>query len=138
MDPKNKENITQFELFLRDILTLEDLVYLIDEIRTIYSLLYKTEGRFLSQKIKGRVSVNLYEIILSLEQKKAIPFQVADIEKFLNSLKTYLENIPKVTLTLAFKPHKDFIRYLYTFFQAAISEKIILEIVVRQEIIGGA
>lgn len=126
-----------FAPFLEDIITYEDLVFLIDELRKIKSYLYKTEGRFLSDKISGKVSEKIAKIISNYEKNKILPLSTSQIDDFFESLINYLKKIPKISFTLAFSPRRDFLKYLKVWCQQNVTGRIVLNILIRREVIAG-
>ncbi len=125
-------------LFLENVLTVEDLHLLESEIATTLELVYATTSPVLGSKIDGHVSPNFHQIVLGLEANNTLPSENREQEAFFVGLKKFLEQISRVTLNLAFEPKREFVQRVAGWFLTNLSQKVILDIKVKREVIAGA
>lgn len=126
-----------FEEFANEILTVEDLAFLLDEISILENLIFQNPDLPLSQKSKGKISKKLLILVEKLEKEEFF-YQKPEKEKeFLENLKNYLLKIPRIKIEIAFEPEREFIREIANFFEKFLKRKIVLDIKVNPKIVGG-
>jgi len=130
--------VEKFDIFLKNIMTAGDLVALVDDLNEINKLLYITGGQKLSQRVKGKVSEDVYEAVSILEKEGVLPAEPSKAEDYLGELLVYLQKIPRVALTIAFEPSTEFIRQIYDWFEKISPKKVVLDLRTRREIVAGA
>lgn len=121
-------NNINFEKLTEDIITKQDLLYLLDDINQAQDLIYQEEKKF-GENLEGKLKEILKEQDFSNREKQ---------DEFLSQLKTRLEDIPQVKLTLAFPPSESFLEETSHELENEIGTKIIIDLTVKPEIIGGA
>jgi len=126
-----------FEKFSEKVVTKEDLSVLADQIDEAARWVYKGGEAALSEKIAGSVSEEFREDIASLEEVGKFPVSCEEQSDFFKNLKKYLETLPVIKLTIAFGPDKDFLAGLSSRLAKQIGKRIILEILVKEEAVGG-
>lgn len=119
------------------ILTKEDVIYLKEKILKLQQLVFKKSG-LLSEKAEGLVESELLETILEAEKEGKIFFDPKKQFEFLEVLQRKLEALPVFKITIAFSPSPQIIRRIIQFLRKETKEKVILDINVDPEIVGGA
>jgi hypothetical protein len=127
-----------FDKFIENIYTREDLSVLLDQIEEAMRWVYKGGEVPLSEKISGATSEEFRLIIADLEEEGKFPTNLEDQATFFKRLKKYLEDLPTIKITLAFAPSKEFLADLASFLQKEVGQKAILEIIIKEELVGGA
>lgn len=124
----------KFKGFLEKILTMEDLLFFLGEIKLAESVIFvKPEVPFF-EKIKGVVSQEFIEELKKLESLSLFPKNPPEISEFLKELKEILQSLPILKLELAFLPSRSFLEKISLF----LGKKIVLDVKVNPEIVGGA
>ena len=134
MNPKEES----YRLFVKDVFVTEDLKDLIRQIDSVLDIIYVDDNKSLMEKLTGKLPQDILDIIAGLFAKKILSGNPREVEKYFVSLNSYLVTIPKVILTIAFKPNVEFLKTLSFWFEKNLGEKVSLDIVVREEIIAGA
>jgi hypothetical protein len=127
-----------FEKFIEKVFTKEDLSVLADQIEEAARWVYKGGQADFSEKIKAAVSEEFRRIVVTLEEEGEFPSGYEEQKTFFNELKKYLESFPVVKLILAFSPSGDFLKNLSKWVKEQIGKEAVLEILVKEEIVGGA
>jgi len=129
------------EYFLKldqKIKTKEDLIFFLEEIDLASDLILKEPKKKLSQKLKGKITPDLVEILEELEKKEK---QYQDPQEqifFLQLLKNHLTSLPKVKIEIAFEPERETLEKISQWFKEKLKKKMILDLRINPKIIGGA
>ena len=118
---------------LSHIRTSDEVKILFDEIDILLDALYKEAGQGFESTLRTYV-----RDWVSGEMKKAWSGNVLDKEEYLKKLKSALENLKSIKLTLAFEPTDASLDKFYGYVRQNIGEGIILEINYEPTIIAGA
>lgn len=129
-------NENTLDKITEDVITKEDLVYLLDDINQVQEVVYQKDQKKLSQKTKGLISERLRKIIKSQEPKKLS--SRGQQEKFLTELKDYLQEIPQIKITIAFSPSDSFLEEISQWLENEVGERVIIDLTVNHRIVGGA
>ena len=135
MDSKDNQKVN-FRLLVDSIFTVDQLISVKDDIRTISGILYKIRPGSFSNQIKTKVGPNLNFYISSLEAEGRLPAP-SSLGNFLADLARFLDNIDKITLTLAFAPSLDFQKEVVLWLEKNLGKKIIADFAVDEAIIAG-
>ena len=125
------------EKFTEKVHTREELSVLLDQIDEAARFVYKGGDIVFSEKIKGVASEEFRGVIASLEGAGKFPVGDEEQSEFFKDLKKYLEVLPVVRLTIAFSPSQDFITGLSEWLKKEAGKRIILEILVKEDLVGG-
>ena len=134
MNPKEDS----YSLFLKDVFLTENLKELIRQIDIVLDTIYVDDKRTLMEKLTGKLPQDILDIIAGLFAKKILSGNPKDVEEYFVSLNSYLSKIPRIILTIAFKPNVEFLKTLSFWFEKNLGKKVVCDIVVRKEIIAGA
>lgn len=131
-------NETAFTPFVNLIYDTADLYKLIDQITTLERFLFRDKEGTLVQKGSDFLPANLQDIFLELENRGLEPADDQNQLEFLKDLVSNLRKVPSVKVTLAFEPTKTFVINLNRQISALCGQKMVLDILVNQSIVGGA
>lgn len=134
MNPSKDDNLTQF---LTGVNTYADLLERIDDISRIIQLVYEVGGAPLTTRISGKVSSPVLAVVQKMVNDKVLPVIPGAIEDYFQSVLTYLRQIPKVQLTLAFEPSEAFIKRINSWVVENLGRMVLPNISVKKEIIAG-
>ena len=134
MNPKEES----FRLFVKDVFLTEDLKDLTRQIDSILDIIYVDDKKALMEKLTGKLPQHIFDIIAGLFAKKILSGNPKDVEEYFVSLNSYLSKIPRIILTIAFKPNVEFLKTLSFWFEKNLGKKVILDIRVREDLIAGA
>ena len=134
MNPKEES----YQLFLKDVFVSDDLKDLTRQIDSVLDIIYFDDKKTLMEKLTGKLPGHIFDIIASLFAKKILSGNPKVVEEYFISLNSYLSKIPKVILTIAFKPSGEFLKTLSFWFEKNLGKKVVCDIRVREEIIAGA
>jgi len=126
-----------FSQISQEIITQEDLLSFLDDINTTKKAIFQDPSNPLLQKIQNRTSRGFQEILKQLLATPLFRGKRKQIE-FLDELRNYLLSLPKIKLTLAFQPNKEFLKQISEWLQKEVGQKIVLNIFVNPHIVGGA
>lgn len=124
----------EFKKIAEDILTKQDLVYLLDDIAQLKNSLYQEGQSSLEQTAKSPAGAKLVKIL----KQKDLKNKNNEQENFLKDFEQYLKNIPQVKLTLAFTPSDSFTKKISHWLEQQTDQKIILDLTIDHTIVGGA
>lgn len=130
-------NNIDFDNLTDNIITKQDLVYLLDDINQAREVIYKKKKGKLSDKTQNIASKKLRNTIEKQEERgnlKTRPQQ----EEFLDQLENYFKNLPQIQLTLAFSPSDSFLEEISQWLKNQIGQRTIINLTVNPEIVGGA
>jgi len=127
-----------FEKFIERTNTKEQLSVLTDQIEEAMRWIYKGGEVPLNERIAGKTSEDFRQILDGLEKESKFPTGLEAQAAFLKRLKKYLADLPVIKLTTAFAPSEEFLADLGQRLRGEIGQKVILEIIVKEEIVGGA
>ena len=134
MNPKEDS----YSLFVKDVFLTENLKDLIRQIDIVLDTIYVDDKRTLMEKLTGKLPGQFFDIIAGLYAKKILSGNPKDVEEYFVSLNSYLSKIPRIILTIAFKPNVEFLKTLSFWFEKNLGKKVILDIRVREDLIAGA
>lgn len=123
-----------------NIFTKEDLLWLFSQISQLQKLVFKKEG-LLSIKVvllKEKINQNLYNVILEAEKNGLIFSDPKSQSDFLENLKKELSELPVLKIQIAFSPPQSTTERISRYLEKEVGKKIILDILVNPEIVGGA
>lgn len=123
--------------FLEKIITTEDLNYFLEEIETSRKLLFREIDLPLSKRLEGKVSKDFQKFVERMEELGKISKDLEKSKDFFFDFKNYLQKIPRVKLLLAFKPRREFLKKISEFLEKELGKKIILDVLLNPEIVGG-
>lgn len=126
-----------FSQISQEIITQEDLLSFLDDINTTKKAIFQDPSKPLLQKIQNKTSRGFQEILKQLLATPLFRGKRKQIE-FLDELRNYLLSLPKIKLTLAFQPNKEFLKQISEWLQKEVGQKIVLNIFVNPHIVGGA
>ncbi len=124
-----------FELLAKEIITIEDLYFVIEQINIAKKYLFVdvTKGS-LFERIKGKIDEGI-----RLKLKEIVPpSELIEKPIFFEELKKYLHSLPQIKLELAFVPSKKFLIKVKKWLKETTGQEIVLDIIVNPEIVGGA
>lgn len=122
MNESNLNKLTE------NVITKQDLVYLLDDINQAQELIYQ-EGENLEQKVSEQLKEILGQQDLSSREQR---------KKFLSQLKERLQELPQVRITIAFVPSDSFLKEISQWLENEIGDKVIIDLTVNHKIVGGA
>ncbi len=127
------------EKLIENVFTKEDLLSLFSQISQLQELAFKGEG-LLSKKASSLKEdlKSLYHLILEAEEKMVVFDDPKSQFDFLESLKKELSQVPILKIQLAFSPSLETVEKISRFLKKEVGRKIILDILVNPEIVGGA
>lgn len=126
-----------FSQISQEVITQEDLLSFLDDINTTKKAIFQDPSKPLLQKIQNKTSRGFQEILKQLLATPLFRGKRKQIE-FLDELRNYLLSLPKIKLTLAFQPNKEFLKQISEWLQKEVGQKIVLNIFVNPHIVGGA
>jgi len=126
-----------FNLFLENIYTKEQLLTLVDQIKGLSSLIYKTSEGNLLDKIASSVSKDTFLLFEKLSKENLLPQNTNELRGFFDLLAKFLEEVKSIRLTLAFEPKEDFLKKLQEWFQNTLKTKVVLDIITNESVIAG-
>jgi F0F1-type ATP synthase delta subunit len=130
------ENIKSLELE-KEILTKEDLIFYLEELKILENLCFKEPGVSLKEKAKGKVSEKVLNLVENLEKKGELLKNPEKNKEFFEEMRKQLSLLPQIKIKIAFEPKREFLKKLSLFFEEKLHKKIILDVTVDPEIIGG-
>lgn len=128
------------ESLLENIFTKEELLVIFSQITQLQNLAFQKEG-LLSMKLsplKEKFNQNLYNLILEAEKSGKILSDPKTQFDFLENLKNEFSKVPVLKIEIAFSPTTKTIEKISRYLEKEVGKKIILDIFVNQEIVGGA
>ncbi len=126
------------EKFAEKLKTKSDLDRYLEQIEEASRWVYKGGEVSLSEKIKQNVGEEFRQIVKELEGSGGIPSARRAQSDFFKKLAKTLESLPVVKLTLAFLPSEEFLEKLTDWLGEQIGKMAVVDINVREEVIGGA
>lgn len=123
------------DLLFGKILTKDDVLYLKEKILKLQQEVFRKAGS-LSEKAKEVSEKELVEIIFDSEKKGKISLDPKKQFDYLENLQKELDDLPVLKMVLAFSPSPEIIKRISQFVREG-GEKIVLDIAVNPEIIGG-
>lgn len=130
------ENV--LDKFTEKIKTKDRLDKYLEQIEEASRWIYKGGNVSLSEKIKQNVGEEFRQIIAELEESGGIPSARRAQSDFFKTLAKTLESLPVVKLVLAFLPSQEFLEKMTSWLEKQTSEKTLVDISVKEEIVGGA
>jgi len=137
-----------FRELTKKIFTKEDLILLIEKINLVQGLIFKNINVPLSERAKKDIEKNYKDskfspfdfvhIIEELEKKEIVSKNPEKNRIFFENFKKYLQSIPQIKITIAFQPKKESINKISLWLEKEIKQKVILDLEVNPEIVGGA
>lgn len=123
------------DLLFDKILTKDDVLYLKEKILKLQQEVFRKPG-LLSEKTKEISEEKLVEIVFDSEKKGKISLNPKEQFDYLENLQKELDDLPVLKMVLAFSPSPETIKRISRFVRER-DQKIILDIAVNPEIIGG-
>jgi len=117
--------------------TKEDLIFFLEEINVLENLLFKNTKKPLSEKAEKTIGRSLGALLKNWEKEGVIPLSPNQAFSFFEKLKKELQKLPQVELEIAFQPSEDFILKIKKWLEEATGKKLVLNFVIKPEIIGG-
>ncbi len=127
-----------FEPFVKLVNDTGDLAFLIKEFSKVEQFLFKTKSGTILAKVNGTLPKSLALIFGEIENGGLEPFGDQKQLEFLRALLAYLKSLPVVTVTLAYEPGSSFVARLNTQISETLGKKVLLDITVDKDILGGA
>jgi hypothetical protein len=127
-----------FEKLSEKVITVEDLVFFLDQLNILRRFLFSQTQTPLSERLKGKVYEKFRKEIEKLEKEKILPSSPQEQSSFFKELENFLLKIPKVKLEIAFEPREEFILKIEEWFREKVKKRMILDIIVNPKVIGGA
>jgi len=121
-----------FENLLEKIVTKEELIEILEQIEEIRSQIFKDNSIKRNKKNQARNNSFLLKYLKNLEFKNPL-----EKESFLLKLSENLKQLPELKLEIAFEAKQDFLKYLAQWLKEQTNQKIILNVIVKPEIVGG-
>ena len=115
-----------------------DITGIKQQIDGIKRFLFKGKEGTITQKAGTFLSSSMEKILKEFEERGMEPAGDERQEHFLNSIIEFLDNIPKVKITLAFEPSITFVQRLNKEISKEVGEKIVMDISINQFIVAGA
>lgn len=127
-----------YNSILEKIITIDQLHQSTEKLREASNSLYK-HGSNTKEILESILPYFIAEILFDLAQKNNIPLtDVEKLQKIIEDLQTYLENLPVVELVIAFIPSYRNIQKLSKWWEEYTGTHVILAIQVDESIIAGA
>jgi F0F1-type ATP synthase delta subunit len=134
-DSKNQFFLNKFK---EEILTQEDLIFLLEEISVVEKLIFKKINISLSEKAKENISEKFIEKLKELEKEKIISINPENNRIFFEKLKKYLQELNQIKIIIGFQPQKKFIDKVSSWLEKELKQKLILNLILNPEIVAGA
>jgi len=128
------KNVRELE---KQILTKEDLIFYLEELKTLENLSFQSPEIPLKEKAKGKVSEKILNFIENLEKEGKLPKGPEREKEFFKELRTQLSSLYQIRIKIAFEPKRDFLKKLSLFFEQKLQKKVILDVRIDPEIMGG-
>lgn len=128
---------TAFLPFSTKIDDTRELDSVIDQLSAISRFLFKDKQGTIRDKATEFISPVLAEIFAELEKLGLEPADDKNQQIFLNEAILYLRSLPKVKVTLAFVPSKNFLNFLNRQISESCQGKVVLEVFTDSRIMGG-
>jgi len=127
---KNEEKKEIIKVIESEIFTKEDLIVFLEELSLIQNFIFQQNisDRILREKLTP-LGLWLAQKLLSYPSEKG--------NNIINFLKEYFSKRPIAIITLAFSPTSDILKKISDWFLCHTKEKVILDIKVAPEILGG-
>lgn len=124
-----------FEEVKQNIYTLDDLNLFLEDIEKISDLVFKKPTLPLKEKLQENISEEFFGILSRFFE--TLPSSQKEFLKILAQLKDELLAMPLVKFQLAFFPTPRFIKKLSRWFEEKLKRRVVLDITVNPEIVGG-
>jgi len=123
---------------LRQIITKEDLIVLLEEINLTENFIFKNIRTPLSEKLKGKTREEFRGFVEKLEKENSLFRSPSEQFSFFQNLKKNLKKIPELKLELAFEASREFLIKIKQWFKEKNQREVILDLSVNPEVVGGA
>jgi len=132
-----------FTPFANNVYDTNGMYLLIEQLEGLKRFLFKGKqgevvGEMITAKAGTFVSSNMASILGQLETLGLEPIGDEKQLQFLDAIIAYLQNMPRVKVTLAFEPSITFIERLNSIISKEIGQKVVLDISIDQFIFAGA
>lgn len=92
-----------------------------------------------AKKMKSLLPYQQYYYLERLAQKNNVSFEnLEQVKEFLGHVKTFIRNIPVVTIEVAFSPSEETIANLSNYIAIYIKRAVLFDIVVNKKLVAGA
>ncbi|MDP2671055.1 MAG: F0F1 ATP synthase subunit delta [bacterium] len=115
--------------------TQEDLINLVDELEALSRRVFQA-GK-LKEEVRTKFSPRLEEVFVVLRQEQARLSSSEDQERFFRELVNSLLKVKIAKIVFAFTPSQEFLEKIKTLLEQRTKEKIVLDISIQEELIGG-
>jgi F0F1-type ATP synthase delta subunit len=117
--------------------TREDALYMQQTLDTVSSNLFSVKSSFEHDLLQAFSLPVAEEILKDMREQGVSSQNGALVQKYIDTLKSEIQQLPKITLRIAFNPGFDLIRNISMRFDAISETKVLLEFVVDPKVIGG-
>ncbi len=122
--------------FADNIITNQDILKTLDKIQALKELIFENPTIPLLKKIKEFKEENLISFTKNLTKSFFSKTKEEQV-KILEEIEQYLLSLPKIRLTFAFQPSYEFLQDLSQWLKEQTSQTVVLDVMVRPQIIGG-
>lgn len=118
------------------LLTQEDKIIFAENIKTLENEVFRKSSASVETETAS-LDPAFYEFLEKLKEDGLFPLTAGEQLSLLKEIEAYLNSLTLVRLTLAFKPRRDFLVKLVSFFNQNGARKVVLDIYSRAEIVAG-
>lgn len=134
----NKTNETALLAFANIIYDTVGLSRLVDQINLVERSLFKAKPGTISDKARDYLSGNVISVFEQIEKAGLEPTDDQGQLQFLKDLLTYLSNLLRVKVTVAFEPTYSFVMKLNNQISEVLGKKVIVDLTIDESVVGGA
>ncbi|MBI2031787.1 MAG: hypothetical protein HYT08_04210 [Candidatus Levybacteria bacterium] len=134
-----KDNTLIYSDIIKAVKTTADAEDFLSQIDALFAKLFKTTPGSFDENLKKIIGSNFAALLReSLEKNNINKNDQSSIEKFLNGLKDYIQQLKILKLQIAFQPSDEMIDDIFVWVSENIGQGIILDISYDISLIGGA
>lgn len=134
----NTNSFINFTSLFETIYTKEDLLLFYKQVDQLIALLFTGSGS-LEEKMDQLISTDKKKsLMVYLKETNTRTNNLVEVKEKLSEIETIGNNLPMVTVELAFEPTEAIIKTISMWFMRRLNAKVILDFKLERSIIGGA